>query len=54
MKNRIKYKKPDSNSFDGTKADRYTADEAALFSQHSTNTPDQGQLAPKKNLVVSK
>jgi len=48
MKNRIKYKKPDSNSFDGTKADRYTADEAALFSQHSTNTPVSGRPDEEK------
>lgn len=38
MKRKINYQKPDSNSLDGAKADRYTADEISFFSQHSTNT----------------
>jgi hypothetical protein len=44
MKRKINYKKPDSNSYDGTKADRYTADELMQFSQHSTNTLVGGSL----------
>lgn len=34
MKGKIEFTKADESSFDGTAADRYSADEAALFSQH--------------------
>jgi len=49
MKSRINYKKPDSNSYDGAKADKYTADDFSFVSQHSTNTlvsgrPDEEKL----------
>lgn len=49
MKSKINYKKPDSNSYDGAKADKYTADEFSFVSQHSTNTlvsgrPDEEKL----------
>lgn len=35
MKSKIEFAKADESSFDGTAADIYSADEAALFSQHS-------------------
>jgi hypothetical protein len=34
MKSKIEFKKADESSFDGTSADRYSADEVALVSQH--------------------
>lgn len=34
MKSKIEFTKADESSFDGTAADRYSADEVALFSQH--------------------
>jgi hypothetical protein len=34
MKSKIEYTRADESSFDGTAANRYSADEVALFSQH--------------------
>ena len=48
MKSKIKYKKADSNSYDGTKADKYTADEFSFVSQHSINTPVSGRPDEEK------
>lgn len=48
MKSKINYKKPDSNSYDGAKDDRYTADEFSFVSQHSTNTPVSGRPDEEK------
>lgn len=48
MKSKINYKKPDSNSYDGAKADRYTADEFSFVSQHSTNTHVSGRPDEEK------
>jgi len=48
MKSKINYKKPDSNSYDGAKADKYIADEFSFVSQHSTNTPVSGRPDEEK------
>lgn len=45
MKSKIEFTKADESSFDGTCVDRYSADEAALFSQHDAKPNVSGRLS---------